>query len=153
MVVYRVSSKVSIDEVIDYLKKNVKGYSVVQLFDPNVVVSINHLRFAYGTAKLNYINDKMRSKTLSNELMLCVSANQHFVKAVKFAGAKTNKDFFIVFENMSGGTVNIILKDLQIKQKKLEFTPDFKLWGVTSNQLKVYTLEQLIIEKMALSRL
>lgn len=153
MVLYRMSSGKNLAEILDYVKKRPKGYDVIQLFDPRAVVSLKQAFFSYGMAKKNFISSTCKADCLSNELLLYMAATPHFNKAVEFAGAKDPKDFFILFENMTGGSVDRVLKDLKMEKKELKFTLDSEYWGFTKEQLKFYSLEELVLEKMALSRL
>lgn len=152
MVLLRISSKYKdIKEIINILNKIIPKSSVLQLINPKYVVSERQIGIAFKKAKEAFKDGYNKSNSIQNELLLWICAEKHVSKAIKKAGAHNTKDFFLFYEGKT--EVNKILKEIKAKKKKLVFTPDLKALGIDKKLLKDYPLEDLVLEKMAVSYL
>lgn len=149
MVLLRISSEIKdIKEIIKIIEK-IEQNSIFQVINPKYVVSERRIEMALDKTKNAFKQDKNKSKSLNNELLLWICAEKHISNAIKNAGAKQTSDFFLFYKGKHN--IDTILEKISAKKKKLEFTPDLKALKIDKKLLKQYSLEDLILEKMALS--
>jgi tRNA threonylcarbamoyladenosine modification (KEOPS) complex Cgi121 subunit len=134
-------------QIINDLIKN----EIYQLIDPKYIVSERQIEIALDKAKNAFKQGKNKSKSLNNELLLWICAEKHVSQAIKKAGAKKTSDFFLFYKGNK--KIENILEQIQAKKLKLEFTPDLKALKIDKKLLKTYKLEDLVLEKMAVSYL
>lgn len=93
-----------------------------------------------------------------NSLLTTLALTSNFSSALKIAGAKDARDFVLVAWKKGGKASSWGKISGTLGLKKLAWgsknAPAFaKLYGISKEALKLYPMEKLIIEKMALSKL
>ena len=92
----RAFSNLKLDELLNIQKDITKKMDVVQLIDPNAIISQDHIRAAYLNAYMNFIENKNVSNNMSMELLLYLSFTKQINMAIKLSGIKKSNDFVIV---------------------------------------------------------
>ncbi len=151
MVLLRINSELKDIKKILEILNNILPNAVFQVINPKYVVSSKQIEIALEKAKTARKLGINKSNSLNNELLLWICAEKHVSEAIKKAGAKQTNDFFLFYEGKT--KVDTILKEIKAKKKKLIFTPDLKAFKIDEKLLKQYSLEDLVLEKMAISQL
>ncbi len=151
MVLIRISSKIEDIKKIIKILDNLKNITVYQTIDPKYIVSERQLEIALDKAENAFKQGKNKSNSLNNELLLWVCAEKHVSQAINKSGAKKTSDFFLFYKGKEKS--DTILEQIQAKKLKLEFTPDLKALKIDKNMLKIYSAEDLVLEKMSVSYL
>ncbi|MFA5382331.1 MAG: KEOPS complex subunit Cgi121 [Candidatus Micrarchaeia archaeon] len=148
MVLVRISSQIKdIREIINILDKSNKIY---QVLNPDYIISKKQVEIAYELSKKAFKDKRNKAKSINNEILLWICSEKHVSRAIQKAGAKETNDFFLFYE---WDDINKILNEIKAKKKKLVFTPDLTIFQLNKNTLKNYKLEDIILEKMAVSYL
>ncbi len=92
----RASSNLELDLLLTAQKSTTKKMDVLQLIDPNAIISQNHIRAAYLNAYMNFIENKNISNNMSMELLLYLSFTTQINTAIKLSGIKKSNDFVII---------------------------------------------------------
>lgn len=144
----------TIDELLNKARDaSRKQKTVIQVFDPDAVLSKKHLKYSFSQAFKACEQRKNIAKTLENEFLLRTAATRKISEAIKRTGVKNTKKALLAIDTNDGKKINKILEQLNAKQTKLSFPSEktiAKLYELNENALKNYTVEQLLLEKIAL---
>ncbi|VVC71617.1 Kinase binding protein CGI-121 [uncultured archaeon] len=125
-----------------------------QAFDPSAIVSERQLASAFLLAKKSFENGGSRSKTLEAEVLAKAAATPRLEEAIPKVGVKSAKEF-ILFTTAKGKKLERLLEEIGATAKKPGFKPDKKkicaLYKIDGKLLKDYSLEELVLEQVALS--
>lgn len=126
---------------------------LIQVFDPNAVLSKEHLLFSFSQAFKACEQRKNIAKNLENEFLLRTGATRKITEAIKRVGAKTPKQILLAITTRNKKKIKKILEKLGAKKTKW-IPPDektiAKLFELNENALKNYSAKQLLLEKIAL---
>lgn len=125
-----------------------------QAFNPEAIAGGNHLSAAFLLAKNSFKNNENRANTLENEVLSKAAATTRIEEAIPKVGANSPKKF-VLFTDAKGAKLSSLLKEIEATATKPKFKPNkkrlAKLFGITKEALENYSIEELVIEKMALS--
>ncbi|MBI4399731.1 hypothetical protein HY570_03190 [Candidatus Micrarchaeota archaeon] len=141
------------EEFMDYLKKSSKKFNlVIQAIDPDLVLSKRQVKFAVKHAQDSFKNKKNRAKTLENEILLTLAMTRSFDQAIKILGIKNGEDALLI---ILGDNPKNFMKELSSYLINPVFKPDkekiLKSYGINKNSLVMFSLEDMLLEKMAIA--
>ncbi len=138
-------------EKISSLSK--KNSLLLQAFDPDSILSKKHLEHAYELASRSFKSKTNIARNLETEILLRAAGTEKIDRAIDRVGVKDPKKILLFSDkkipkkiiNELGKEDFSLLKITEEKKKKIE-----KLFGVGEEELSLYSLEELVFEKMAL---
>lgn len=124
---YSVSSRFSIDQLLELSDRISKGREFVQIFEDDKRL-IPRLIPAYLTSLIRMNEKAMRSRSLSKEMLLFVAGKMNIQEAIKSCGAKNNKSF-LVFASSSEIFSRFLKKTDLLINKKHKLKLDYEVAG------------------------
>ena len=125
-----------------------------QALHPGAIASMRHLELAWLLAESAFRNGGNRARTLENEALLRAAATARIGEAIRRAGARSPREF-VLLTDAKGARLKRLLDAIGGTAEKPEFKPDEKevcaLFGISGKLLENYSLEELVLEKVALS--
>jgi len=125
-----------------------------QAFDPSIIVSERHLLHAHALALKAFEERENYAKSIETETLLKAAAETRIDEAIMKAGAKDPKDFLLLTD-ADREKLGALLGKLRGKTKRLAFKYDpwrvKEVFNITEKMLENYSLEELVLERMALS--
>jgi len=143
-------------ELIAHLSKAAAELHVTaQAFNPQLVLSVNHLLFAYLSAFKAFERRSNIANTLQNEILLRAAATRKVSDAIRFIGAKdpahvvllvagARRDALLLLKRL--GALPSPLKPASRQKRKIIA----KEFGIDARLLARYALEDMLIEKIAM---
>lgn len=154
--VFETSTRFSSSAELMVQLKAAAGLRVIaQAFDPQLVLSANHLLFAYSSAFKAFERRCGVAKTLQNEMLLRAAATRKVSDAIRTIGVKTPAHVALLVAGSRRDALRL-LKLLGAKPSPLRFASAqkrariAKAFGIAARLLARYSLEDALIEKMAL---
>ena len=147
-----------VEELLSRMKEiSERRRAVIQAFDPDMVLSENHLIFSAHHAFKAFAEKRAIAKKLESELLLWAAGTRRIGEAVKKVGVKNaGKAVFLIQK----GKEEEVLRDLgaepdeklmrMSREKAGRVTHSF---GINENARGCYPLEELLLEKIAMLRL
>jgi len=144
-----------VEELLSRMKEvSERRKAVIQAFDPDMVLSENHLIFSAHHAFKAFAEGKAIAKKLESELLLWAAATRRIEEAVKKVGVKdAGKVVFLIQK----GKENKVTRDLgaepdekllkMSREKASRITHSF---GINKKACECYPLEELLLEKIAM---
>jgi len=146
-----------IAELIERLKKAANELHIfAQVFDPSVIVSDRHLFHAYALAQNAFKEGENYAKSIEAEVIVKAAAETRIDEAIMKVGAK-NTAGFILLTDAGDNELAKLLEILHGKAKKCAYHSNLDVekvkatFNLTDKMLENYSLEDLVLEKMALS--
>lgn len=125
-----------------------------QAFNPSWVVSERHLVSAYLLAKQAFAEKENTGKTMETETLLKAAATTQIQEAIERAGI-TSAEKFLLLTDANPEQLVALLAEIGAVQSPAAYSPDGKLiaktLGFTKQQLANYSLEDLVLEAVAVS--
>ncbi|NYZ76647.1 hypothetical protein H0N98_05370 [Candidatus Micrarchaeota archaeon] len=146
-----------VEELLSRMKQvSERRRAVIQAFDPDMVLSENHLIFSAHHAFKAFAEKRAIAKKIESELLLWAAGTRRIGEAVKKVGVKD-----------AGKVVFLVQKGKEEALKDLGAEPDEKLmrmnrekasrivhsFGISEAACRCYPLEELLLEKIAMLRL
>jgi len=146
-----------VEELLSRMKQvSERRRAVIQAFDPDMVLSENHLIFSTHHAFKAFAEKRAIAKKIESELLLWAAGTRRIGEAVKKVGVKD-----------AGKVVFLVQKGKEEALKDLGAEPDEKLmrmsrekasrivhsFGISEAAYECYPLEELLLEKIAMLRL
>lgn len=147
-----------VEELLSRMKRvSEKRRAVIQAFDPDMVLSENHLIFSAHHAFKAFAEKRNIAKKKGSELLLWAAGTRRIGEAVKKVGVKDARKVVFLIQK---GKEREVLKDMEAE-------PDDKLlrmgrekesrimhsFGISGNERNCYPLEELLLERIAMLRL
>lgn len=131
-----------------------RAHAFAQAFDPSVVVNARQLLLAHALALKAFAEEENCAKTLENETLAKAAATRKVAEAIAAIGVKSPDDFLLLTD-ARGKSLDALLEGIGAKKTKAVFRPDRKrvksVFGATRALLKNYSLEDVVLEAIALS--
>lgn len=128
--------------------------AVIQAFDPDMVLSENHLIFSAHHAFKAFAEGRGFAKKLESELLLWAAATRRIEEAVKKVGVKdAGRVVFLIERGKERG----VLRDLEaerddgvLKMSKEKMQRVLHSFSINERACECYSLEELLLEKIAM---
>jgi len=122
-----------------------------QALDPSAIISERQLLLAYENAKKAFEEKRNIANCMNGELLTRAGGTRKIKEALSRVGAKDTKNVLIC----SNCSKSELLKALGAKELKPTFIGDekeiAKRFGISAKMLKACTLEQCVLEKVAMA--
>jgi tRNA threonylcarbamoyladenosine modification (KEOPS) complex Cgi121 subunit len=127
---------------------------LLQAFNPDSIVSAKQLEHAFELANRSFKTKRNIARNLETELLLRAAGTEKIDKAIERAGVKDPSRILLfsdkkipkkIIEEL-GEEDSSLLKLTNEKRKKITL-----LFGITEPELSLYSLEELVLERIALS--
>jgi len=144
------SSSLKLEGLIDIIRKANTESAVIQIFDPDAVISRLHLAGAYANASFSFKNHSNKTKSVGMEMLLFAAMTDQIGDAIETAGAK-NSSKFVIFSNQKSipGSLKKVVKIVSdFKPSALQTRKTANSMGITGKNTDI-----LVLQAMALSRL
>ena len=149
----------SSEELVRAIQSASENFEVViQAFDPEAIISEKHLLLSFFHAFKAFGERANISNSVGNEALLRAAATRKFDVAVKKVGVKDPEKVLLAITTKDGKRVEKILCELKAVKDESVFqnSPEkeeklVKLFEIPSSALEKYSLEELILEKVALA--
>ena len=147
-----------VEELLSRMKEvSERRRAVIQAFDPDMVLSENHLIFSAHHAFKAFAEKRAIAKKLESELLLWAAGTRRIGEAVKKVGVKdAGKVVFLIQK----GKEKEVLGDLKAEpdEKVLRMSREkasriMNSFGISEAACGCYPLEELLLEKIAMLRL
>ncbi|VVC03379.1 KEOPS complex subunit Cgi121 [Candidatus Burarchaeum australiense] len=123
-----------------------------QAFDPAVIISERHLLLAYENSRRAFEEKRNIANCMDGEMMARTGGTRKIKEALAKVGARDLKNVLVCADC---GRKAEVLKALGAKELKPTFVADekevAKRFGISAKMLKAYTLEQAVLEKVAMA--
>jgi len=144
-----------VEELLSRMKEiSERRKAVIQAFDPDMVLSENHLIFSAHHAFKAFAEKRAIAKKLESELLLWAAGTRRIGEAVEKVGVKDPGRVVLLIEK---GKERGVLSDLgaekdekllkMSREKSVRITHSF---GISENRCGYYPLEELLLEKIAM---
>ena len=126
----------------------------LQAFNPDSIVSERHLEHAFELASCSFEAKTNIARSLEAELLLRAAGTEKIDRAIEMVGVKDPARIILFSDSKIPGS---LLKELGKEDKALlKLTEDkkrriAKLFGIYESELELYSLESLVLEKIALT--
>ncbi len=140
-------------ELFEKLSKLSKANSILlQAFNPDSIVSPRHLAHAFELANHSFQTKRNLARNLETELLLRAAGTEKIDRAIEMVGVK-DPSRIILFSDKKidkkmlaelGEEDSSLLKLTDEKKKKIE-----KLFEISKSELELYSLEELVLERIA----
>ncbi len=142
------SSKIQVKDLLRIISKKFKK-EVVQIFDPNIILSENQLSCAYLNS-ISVFNRKLNiSKSIAMEMLLFVAMTRKIDEAIEVAGIKNNAKFVLFCDTYSTyRRISVLIKSsgpLKVSEKERR--------RILENIAPLFKNETEVFGRMAVSRL
>jgi KEOPS complex subunit Cgi121 len=147
-----------VEQLLSRIKEiSQKRRAIIQAFDPDMVLSENHLIFSAHHAFKAFAEKRAIAKKLESELLLWAAGTRRIGEAVKKVGVKdAGKVVFLIQK----GKEKEVLGDLKAEpdEKVLRMSREkasriMNSFGISEAACGCYPLEELLLEKIAMLRL
>jgi len=144
-----------VGELVERLKKASGKLGVfAQAFNPERVVSERHLLHAHALALKAFNEKENYAKTVEIEVLVKAAAETRVNEAIRKVGVKDAGNFLLLTD-ADGKKLESLLKQVNGRASKPAFKHDIEMaereFGVSRDMLKNYSLEELVLEAVALS--
>jgi KEOPS complex subunit Cgi121 len=144
-----------VEELLSRMKEvSEKRRAVIQAFDPDMVLSENHLIFSAHHAFKAFAEKRAIAKKLESELLLWAAATRRIEEAVKKIGVKDARKVVFLIQR---GKEREVLRDLGAErdEKLLRMSKEkegriMHSFGIMGQESGCYSLEELLLEKIAM---
>ncbi len=151
VIIKEASSRFKLEELLQRVQGINSGNTVVQIFNPNFVISRAHLAGAYADSVLAFESNANISKGIATEMLLFAAMTRQINDAIRIMGARSAKHFILF---ASDKKAYMRMKDLLDKAKDYKENASRSHTIAKSFGLKAEKeLDVLIMQKMAVSRL
>lgn len=128
---------------------------IAQAFDPHLVLSANHLLFAYLGAFKAFERRRSVAKTLQNELLLRAAATRKVSDAIRMIGVKEPAHVALLVAGSRRDALRLLkllgANPLPLQPASAQKRESIaRAFGIDTRLLARYSLEDMLIEKMAL---
>ncbi|MEM3555169.1 MAG: KEOPS complex subunit Cgi121 [Candidatus Micrarchaeia archaeon] len=130
--------------------------AVIQAFDPDMVLSENHLIFSAQHAFNAFAERKAVAKKIESELLLWAGATRRIEEAVKRVGVKDPKKVVFLIERGKEGVLEELeaeRDDSVLKMSKEKVSRIIHTFKINERACECYSLEELLLEKIAMQAL
>jgi len=146
-------------EDVEQLLSRIKQVSqrrraIIQAFDPDMVLSENHLIFSAHHAFKAFAEKRAIAKKVESELLLWAAATRRIDEAVKKVGVKDPAKVVLLIQK---GKEKEVLRDLSaekdegiLKMSKEKTIRIIHSFGISERACGCYSLEELLLEKIAM---
>lgn len=143
--------KVSLNSIMEQIAALNKRKTVIQIFDPDYIISRSHLLGAYIDAELAFNSGSNVSKNTATEMLLFSAMTKQIDEAIKKIGAKHGKNIVLFSNSVTAyNKIKLLLADIKdFKRSKSEMVSKAKELGVKIKR----DLDTSIFQEMAASRL
>ena len=127
---------------------------LLQAFNPNSIVSERHLEHAFELASRSFAAKRNIARSLEAELLLRAAGTEKIDRAIEMVGVKdparillfSDKKIPKIIIGELGEEETSLLKLTEDKKRRIA-----KLFGIYESELELYSLESLVLEKIALT--
>jgi len=145
----RFSSMGELIEALVELRRRQKCFA--QAFDPSAIVSERQMLLAYENAKKAFDEKRNIANCMDGEMMARAGGTRKIKEALARVGARNLKNVLVCADCTRGE----VLKALGAKELKPTFIGEekevAKRFGISTKMMKSYTLEQCVLEKVAMA--
>jgi tRNA threonylcarbamoyladenosine modification (KEOPS) complex Cgi121 subunit len=144
-----------VEELLSKMKEvSKRRKAVIQAFDPDMVLSGNHLIFSAHHAFKAFAERRSIAKKLESELLLWAAATRRIEEAVKKVGVKdARKVIFLIQKGREGEVLRDLgaeQDDKLLKMSKEKVSRIIHSFGIDEKACESYSLEELLLEKIAM---
>jgi len=143
-----------VEELLSRMKEvSERRKAVIQAFDPDMVLSENHLIFSAHHAFKAFAEKRAIAKKLESELLLWAAATRRIGEAVDKVGVKDPGRVVFLIEKGKEQVLGDLNAEEDAKllrmsrEKASRITHSF---GISENKCGCYSLEELLLEKIAM---
>ena len=143
-----------VEELLSRMKEvSERRKAVIQAFDPDMVLSENHLIFSAHHAFKAFADKRAIAKKLESELLLWAAATRRIGEAVDKVGVKDPERVVFLIEKGKEQVLGDLDAEEDAKllrmsrEKASRITHSF---GISENTCGCYSLEELLLEKIAM---
>jgi KEOPS complex subunit Cgi121 len=130
--------------------------AVIQAFDPDMVLSENHLIFSAQHAFNAFAGGKGVARKLESELLLWAAATRRIEEAVKRVGVKDPKKVVFLVERGKEKALKELGAERDesiLKMSKEKMSRIIHTFKINERACECYSLEELLLEKIAMQAL
>ncbi|MCX6776414.1 MAG: KEOPS complex subunit Cgi121 [Candidatus Micrarchaeota archaeon] len=144
-----------VEELLSRMKEiSGRRNAVIQAFDPDMVLSENHLIFSAHHAFKAFAGKRAIARRLESELLLWAAGTRRIGEAVERVGVKNPSRVVLLIEK---GKEREVLEDLRAEEdeKLLRMSREKAerikhSFGISEDKCGCYALEELLLERIAL---
>lgn len=144
-----------VEELLSRMKEvSVSRKAVIQAFDPDMVLSENHLIFSAHHAFKAFAEKRAIARKLESELLLWAAGTRRIEEAVKKIGVKDARKVIFLIQK---GKERAVLRDLGaepdeklLKMSKEKESRIIHSFRISKRACECYSLEELLLEKIAM---
>lgn len=145
------STKLSIDQLLEEIKKVASRKVALQIFDPDSVINKVHLIGAYINATVAFKNHSNKANNLSLEMLLFAAMTNQINVAIEKVGAKSSSKI-LVFSNdkKSFRKISKFLTNVKdFNRKKAQSIAIAQKFGINQENIDALLLQSITLSRLA----